>query len=225
MTPQRSRSLYLGLVIAMLHASRYLPRAARRAEAIALGRAAYLLSRSKRETTARRLDAAFGAELSRAAKDAIAKASFNQFWRETFWMLPSPSEQRALETAPLRGEEHLRAALARGKGVVLLETNALGSRMLSRIALHARGYPIHQVHGHQHLGGFEVDPHDYAIRRWRGFFDACEGKFVADIIYLPDSDTLAFTRSLIKKLGQNAIVSLAGDGGQSQRLLGLPSLG
>jgi lauroyl/myristoyl acyltransferase len=225
MTWLHRRNLYFESVMAILALSRRFPAAGRHAEVRTLAAAAYLLSRRRRIATMRGLDATFGAELSRAAKTAIARAAFYQFWRDTFWMLPSQDEQRALAAAPLRGEGHLRAALARGKGVILLETNSLGSRMLPRIALHARGYAIHQVHGKRHLGGFEIDPRDHrTIPRSRGFFDACEGKFLAEIIYLPDSESLAFTRTLMERLRRNAVLALAGDGRQSQRLLALPFL-
>ena len=220
-----SRTWYVETVMAILTISRRFPERARRAQVSALAAAAYRLSRRKRIATMRGLEGAFGAELTRTAKAAIAKACFYQFWRDAFWMLPSVSEQRALEAAPLRGEEHLQAALARGKGVILLETTLFGSRMLPRIALHARGYAIHQVHGSGHLGGFEDDPLDErAIRRARGFFDACEGKFVTEIIYLPASDSLAFTRTLRARLERNGIVALAGNG-WSRRLLAIPFLG
>jgi len=129
---------------------------------------------------------------------------------------------------PLRGEAHLREALSRGKGVILLESNNFGSRIMARRIVSAHGYPLHQVHMVIHLGsGFVVRPAD---RNWASamlgrYFDKCEKEFLEEIIYLPPTDSMAFTRTMLDRLQRNAIICLAGDGRYGQRLVEVPFLG
>jgi lauroyl/myristoyl acyltransferase len=57
------------------------------------------------------------------------------------------------------------------------------------------------------------------------FFDNCERQFVTDIIYMPGSGSLAFTRVFLDRLKQNAILCSTGDGKFGQRLIPLQFLG
>ena len=223
----RPNDFYFLMVIAFLRVSRHLPLSFRDALARAIGRAAYRLSRRKRRRILRALDEAFG-ELTPSRKRAIARSSFYQFWRETLWNAPSAAELAVVAQISLRGEERLRKALDRGKGVILLETNSLGSRVLARRVLHAHGYTLHQVHANTHLGsGFIVDPRkwNWATLRLRNFFETCARDFLSEIIYLPRSDSLAFTRVLLDRLKRNSILCIAGDGRRTQRLIDVPFLG
>ncbi len=223
-----ANDFYFPLVIALLKVTRRFPPWLRRATIRAVSTTAYLASRRKRRTTFRALDAGYGGELNAAQKRNIAMGAFYQFWRETFWLAPSPAELKQIATIPLRGEEHLRLALSGGKGVILLESNSFGSRIVARRVLHAHGYAVIQVHAKRHLGsGFRLDDRqwDWATRRFRNFFERCEMESLAEIIYLPASDSLAFIRVLLDRLKKNFAICIAGDGGQSQRLIRLPFLG
>jgi len=57
------------------------------------------------------------------------------------------------------------------------------------------------------------------------YFEKRAKQFVAEIIYLPHSDSLAFARILLSRLQQNAIVCIAGDGKNGRKLLPLKFLG
>ena len=143
-------------------------------------------------------------------------------------MAPSTAEHTQIGQMSLCGEEHLRSALSRGKGVILWETNSFGSRVLARRVLYAHGNALHQVHARTHLGsGFVVDARqwNWAARWLSRFFEACEMEFLAEIIYLPSSDSLAFTRVLLDRLKRNSTICSAGDGNQGQLLIGVPFLG
>ncbi len=228
MSRERAKDLYFLLVIALLRVSRHLPLRVRDAIASAIGIAAYWISPRKRRLTWHALDGAFGDELTTARKRNIAKSTFYQFWRETLWNAPSAAELALVGRMSLRGEEHLRAALSRGKGVILLETNSLGSRALPRRVLHYHGYALLQVHTRTHVGsGFLVATRQWswAARRLRRFFETCEKEFLAEIILLPRSDSLAFTRVLLDRLKKNSVICIAGDGRRSQRLIDVPFFG
>jgi lauroyl/myristoyl acyltransferase len=219
---------YFPLLIVLLRSCRGLPDRLREIIIRTIAKSAYLLSWRKRRLTVRALDAAFGSQLGAAQKRAITEGAFYQFWRETFWMVPSATELERVKTIPLRGEEHLHAALGRGAGVIFLESNSFGSRALARRVLHANGYALHQVHAEQHIGsGFSIqwEQWNWAAARFRRFFEPYELKFVTEMIYLPNSDSLAFTRLLLVNLKRNAMICMAGDGRHSQRMIDLPFLG
>jgi lauroyl/myristoyl acyltransferase len=221
------RDFYFSSVIALLTISRRFPIWIRRLMVRAAAFGAYWISGRKRRLTWCAIDAAFGEELSTVQKRNIAQGAFYQFWGETFWMAPSPAELEQVVRVPLRGEEHLRAALSRGRGAILMETNSFGGRFLARRVLHARGYALHQVHGEKHLGsGFDPGPRwNWAARWFRRFCEACEMECLAEMIYLPKSDSLAFTRVLLDRLKRNCAICISGDGKYSHRLIGLPFLG
>ena len=218
---------YFPLVIVLLKSSRRFPIWLRRLIVRAIALTAYGVSASKRRLVWRGINAGFEG-LSAGQKRAMAKRVFYQFWRDTFSMAPSNGERRQIKEIAVRGEEHLRSALSRGAGVILMETNSFGDRVLARWVLHARGYALHQIHAATHLGsGFTVAPGapSWAARRLRRFLEACEMESVAEIIYLGESDSLAFIRVLLDRLKRNSIVCIAGDGKQSQRLIEVPFLG
>jgi lauroyl/myristoyl acyltransferase len=222
------KDLYFPAVIALLRVSRQFPIPLRRAMVWAIALAASRVSFHKRRLALEGLDRAFGGQLASAQKDKLATGVFYHFWRESFWLTPSNAEMKMIAKIPLRGEAHLRSALSLGKGVILLENNQFGSRNLARRVLHARGYAIHQVHAFDHAGsGFDVgsDRSGWASVRLREFCAACEMEFLAEIIRLPTSGSLAFTRELVDRLKRNCIVCIAGGGQLSQRLITLPFFG
>jgi lauroyl/myristoyl acyltransferase len=55
--------------------------------------------------------------------------------------------------------------------------------------------------------------------------ERCEKPFLAEIIYLPRSDSLVFTRILLDRLKQNAILCIPGDGRSGKKLLSARFLG
>ena len=55
--------------------------------------------------------------------------------------------------------------------------------------------------------------------------ERCEKPFLAEIIYLPSSDSLVFTRILLDRLKQNAILCIPGDGRSGKKLLPMRFLG
>ena len=181
--------------------------------------AAYLFSRAKRKRIEQNLREALG-DLNDERRRRIVRGSLRGLWDDLF----SAPERRA----EILGLDRLEAALARGKGVILWESNGLGRRAASKQILESRGLLVHQVHGANNLGGF-LEPHYAAtwLRRaiLKPFFDSCERPFVAEIIDLPGSNSLAFTRRLRALLQENAILCISGDGRSGQKLVLLPFLG
>ena len=126
------------------------------------------------------------------------------------------------------GLEHLHHALRNGNGVILWESKGLSNRILSKRILWRKGFLIHQVHGVNHLGGFLVENSSATWVRRRfisRFFQRCERGFVTEIITLPRSNSLAFTRILLNHLNQNAILCISGDGKTGQKMIPQKFLG
>jgi lauroyl/myristoyl acyltransferase len=193
-----------------------------------LGWLAYRFSTNKRLKSQKGLEEAFGSELDERDRERIVRSSFRSFWNDSFTVLPFKQELARLEEAVVYGEESLRLALDRGKGVILLESNSFGDRLVAKQILSKKGFSIHQVHAENHLNGLRND----SVRgSWlRGSvlkttFEHWEKEFVTEMIYLPEGDSLLFTRTILRRLSGNSIVCSAGDGRMGQKLVSVPFLG
>lgn len=190
--------------------------------------AAYHFSRDKRRLIEKNLSKAFDEKLSKNQRQEIIKGAFLEFWREIFSQLPSSQERAALKKVDIRGLEHLQRALGNGKGAILWESNSFGRRALSKQILHEKRFSIHQVYGEDHLKGFLNEGRsgtwvqEHIIKNE---IEKFEKPFLAEIIYLPSSDSLVFTRILLDRLKQNAILCIPGDGKSGEKLLPLRFLG
>jgi phosphatidylinositol dimannoside acyltransferase len=196
--------------------------------ATSLGFLAYRISKSKRRRSEERLARAVGDRLGAEERQGIVKAAFREFWRESFSLVLSKREKMALGAVEVRGLDHLRTALEKGKGVILWESSHFGKRMLAKYVLCERGFALHQLHIETHIGGFPTDRDGGSVLRRHlktHFFEKHERACVAEIIHLPWSDSLAFTRLLLRRLGKNAILCSSSDGTWGQKLLSIPFLG
>ena len=192
--------------------------------------AAYHVSKKKRHSMEKNLSEAFDGKLAEHQRREIVKGVFYEFWRETFSRWPTSQERAVFKSVEIQGVEHLHKALKNGRGVILWESNAFGRRTLSKQILHENGFLIHQVYGEVHLRGFlTTDPdrsnswvRDHMIKTE---MERSEKPFLAEIIYLPSSDSLVFTRILLDRLKQNAILCIPGDGRSGEKLLPMRFLG
>jgi lauroyl/myristoyl acyltransferase len=192
--------------------------------------AAYHVSKKKRHSMEKNLSEAFDGKLAEHQRREIVKGVFYEFWRETFSRWPTSQERAVFKSVEIQGVEHLHKALKNGRGVILWESNAFGRRTLSKQILHENGFLIHQVYAEVHLKGFlTTDPdrsnswvRDHMIKTE---MERCEKPFLAEIIYLPSSDSLVFTRILLDRLKQNAILCIPGDGRSGEKLLPMRFLG
>ena len=182
----------------------------------AAGFAAWRLSRHRRRSRERGL--AQTVNLTEAEVQQVVKECFYEFWRGVFSLSPA---RRAVE---LRGLEHVRKALERGKGIILWESNSFGKRLLAKHILHDNGVSVSQVHGQDHLEGFRNSKSWIATRVIRPFFENRERPLVKEIIYLANSE-FPFSRTFLERLKQNAIICIAGDGKQGHKLIPAPFLG
>jgi lauroyl/myristoyl acyltransferase len=177
----------------------------------------HAVSRARRRAIDAQLRATFGARYSDAERERIVKQTSLKFWDDALLLcrLPLRDELRA---ARLEGSEHIRVALDRGRGAILLENAFFGYRNASKRILHAQGWTAHQTHDREHIGGFgSWSETSFASRVLRPFFEARERQFCASIIHLSDTDSFAFTRQLADRLGANELVFIAADGRVGQK--------
>lgn len=196
--------------------------------AVAVASAAYHLSRKKRRLTEKNLSQMFDKKLGEEQKQRITKGSFYELWREIFSLPLSGAERAVFKNVELRGVEYLYGALKEGKGVILWESGFFGRRNLAKQILCENGFVIYQVHGEDHLGGFINNGSSATwVRRHiiNPFFETYEKQFVEEIVYLPNSDSLTFTRRLLNLLKQNAIICITADAQFGQKLIPQKFLG
>lgn len=194
-------------------------------EAIAF--AANRFSKNKRRQMESNLCRAFADRFNHEQRQKVIEGAFYEFWRNMFSLLPSRAEKGALGAIEVKGLDHLHAALKKGKGVILWESNGFGSRVVAKQVLRTRGYFIHQVHGQNNLGGFLVNDSTASwVRRWiKRTFNRWESEFISEIIDLPETNSFAFTRILARILSDNAILCISADGKTGHNFVRLHFLG
>ncbi len=136
-----ARTLQLGLCT--------LPMAAARELGADLGSLAYSLG-IRREVSLGHLRRIFGDERSEAELDRIARESYRNFGRMTFEYGRFPRLTKALidRTVTVTGEEHLRSALERGRGALLVAGHFGNWEMAATLA--KMGHPLTFLVGEQH---------------------------------------------------------------------------
>lgn len=190
---------------------------------------AYRVLKDKRQLSEQHLSEVFDRKFSKEDMKRIIERSFYEFWYDTFSHSPSSLQKTELAQADVRGVERLQMALKSGKGVILWESSTFGKRILAKQILHGNGFAVHQVHAENHLlGGFTAGgghPTWMRNHKIKPFFEKCEKQFVSEIIYLPNSESLAFTRTLLARLKQNGILCMAGGGRFGHKLIPIKFLG
>lgn len=189
---------------------------------------AHRLSTTKRRLSEKNVREVLGGNLSKERIRTIVESSFYEFWLETFFMPPSSIPIVPLTQLDIRGVEHLRRAIDNGKGAILWESSHFGRRVLAKRILCQKGFAVHQIHGENHMGGF---PNDGSFASWtrehfiRRFFENCESAFVREIIYITSSQSLAFSKILLKLLKQNGIICISADAGRGHKFIPVRFLG
>jgi lauroyl/myristoyl acyltransferase len=184
----------------------------------------FRFSTRKRVKSEARLRRALAGSLAEGDIPVILKESFYEFWREPFSWRLCRDERAGLGDMEVSGLDRLRSALAAGTGAILWESSAFGRRALSKHILHAHGVFVCQLHAEHHLGGLLTGTW-LRDRIVRPFFDRCERASVAEVLYVPSANSLAFGRGLLRRLRSNAVICVAGDGRDGQRLLPISFLG
>lgn len=194
----------------------------------ALGCLACRFSFKKRRAALQGLERVFASNRDKREKRRILCSSFRSFWQDTFAVLPFAQDLVKLDRIGIVGEELLRSALEKGRGAILLESNAFGQRLTAKQLLGRRGFRIFQIHAENHLNGLR---NEGVAGSWlrrkvlKTTFERWEKEFVFEIVDLPQGDSMLFTRTLQRRLAANSIVCSAGDGSLGQKFIKVPFLG
>ncbi|MCW5981472.1 MAG: hypothetical protein KIT09_25530 [Bryobacteraceae bacterium] len=183
-----------------------------------------LLRVGRRRTVERSMALAFP-EKSRAEIEQMARELFRRRWcdREIFWLRlmsrPRLADVVDREAGSLKGLEHLRGALSRGRGAIVWES-PLGFRLLGTRALAREGFPIVQVHGPDH-GGAQSRLGQAVFRR---IHRAAESRIVPEVVIIQE-DSTAYVELLMNRLRNNSVVCMAGFGTTGTQFIPLDFLG
>jgi len=197
---------FLGFVAATL-SLRLLPRSVRlkwtQVVAKSLGQAWHLVDRSDAALTRRNMLKVLGDSLPAETIEAAVPALYEHFALDKLLadMVPGLNRADADQILTVEGEEHLQAALAQGRGAIILGAHFAFFSYLPMLAIKLRGYPLVPVAGEE----MPTDPSwvykhvVYPVRAAaRPLFD----------IINPDGTP---QRELIEALRQNKVLLIFGD--------------
>jgi KDO2-lipid IV(A) lauroyltransferase len=156
-----------------------------------LGRMVYCFDKKHREIALKNLHIAFGEEMPASEKKRLAQCSFEHFGKALFDTLKfsSLTEEKKEALLSIDGEEHVRNALDKGKGALIL-TAHYGNWELGII-------PISK------LGEFHVIARALDIDRFENELLAIRKGFGANVIYKQQA-----TRHTLRALKENRIVAI-----------------
>jgi KDO2-lipid IV(A) lauroyltransferase len=156
-----------------------------------IGHAVYSFDKKHREIALKNLNIAFGQKKTKAEKKRIAQSSFEHFGKALFDIIKfsSFSEEKKATLLSMDGEEHVRNALERGKGALVLTAHygnwELGINTLST------------------LGEFFVIARALDITRLENELLAIREGFGAKVIYKQQA-----TRPTLRALKENKLVAI-----------------
>lgn len=186
-------------------------------------RSVYIVRQSKRTRARARIARELG-QVSAGDLERLVYEMLIWTWRDTF-MLCRVDARGEIETAETVGLEHIRAALAQGKGAILLESSFFGQRHAAKRILAAQGWLADQTHAARHVGGLASS----TLTRFqagviRPFFERREKQFVAKVVTI-ERESLAFTRRMAEQLAQNRLLYIAGEGSFGKKFVDCKFLG
>lgn len=121
----------------------------------------------------------------------------------------------------LRGQSHLDAALAAGRGVVLWVAHFCFNALAAKKALHGAGYPVWHVSRAEH--GFSKST--FGIAAFNGFRVRSEQKYLAGRIVYRRDQPAAVTFAALRLLRSNAVLSITAGDWEGGRLAAIDVLG
>ena len=176
----KNDSIYL-VALFFVKVLRLLPRSAALSVMRRLAVWVFYLARKEREKTVRHLTWAFGQEKRPEEIRALARSVFRHFGAAVADAIRVPllSPDQLAQLVRVQGEEHLSAAMAAGRGVIIL-TGHFGNWELLASWISRRGYPLKVV------GRSAYDPRlDRMIvagREQAGYTNIARGKATREIV-------------------------------------------
>jgi len=147
-------------------------------------------------------------EVDRTARDMVRQHA--RAWVDFFWYGQRPVEEALAQFATIEGLEHMDAAMAEGRGVILLTAHA-GNYELGGLLLRARNLKVHAV--------YKPDRFE-AVERLRERLRAQGG-----VVGLPVDGVGFSTLPLVKLLREGRLVGMQGDRDFSLNGVAMPFFG
>jgi lauroyl/myristoyl acyltransferase len=188
------------------------------------GRLDYLFHPSERRLTRQRISDAMGEQLTDSDVAQLTRMLFYEgdvgreivllkrfVWRD-------PGLMRSLQRVHIDGLEHLEAALARGKGVILWEM-PFGKRLWAKAVLAHRGFRLVQLHGRTH-GASDSWVGQNVIRKIHRRLAA---GLYAEVLEMTRESI--YLRHVLERLERNAIICMQGYGTAGSKFVSVNFLG
>jgi lauroyl/myristoyl acyltransferase len=178
------------------------------------GRMLYRIDGAKRGQTAEQLTRLYGHRFNAEQISTITRKSFENYYeRQAATFFFGSMDKRTVDRImSVQGLENLDAALAKGKGVIMLLSH-FGFFLLPLPFLGHRGYKVNQITGRQ------IHANLLAERFWTW------RKNEADRLPVGYLQVDSFLRPVFKALADNEIVAIAFDGRDSQNWVVVDLLG
>ena len=121
-----------------------------------------------------------------------------------FQTMGSYGPSRWCPTIDISGEDHLKAALADGKGAILWDSHFFFASLITKIGLHSAGYALHHLSRREH--GFSSTV--FGMRVLNPIRTSLERRYLADRVVFPFDDPGSALKVLAERLKRNAVVSI-----------------
>jgi lauroyl/myristoyl acyltransferase len=158
--------------------------------------------------------------------ESMVKQSFYDFWHDVFAAQSHSRRQTSGHThAQVRGMDHLKDALRKGRGVILWEGSFFGRRVLAKRILQQNGFPVCQVHSQYHIGGFHHSKTWISKHMIQPFFNNRERLYVRELISLSQPQSLVLARYFLERLRRNDIICISADGIVGVKFIPVPFFG
>ncbi len=180
----------------------------------------YMVDNSKVKIMREELCKLLGKRISHKQAGKIIRQGICNGRKDLFetWMFPALTKEKTRQSAYFSGKEYLDAALAGGKGVILILTH-FGFRKFILPVLGYEGYVISQIAAKP--TSWKLEGKDHAAHNKIMDIELdCEKSLKANFIYLEDS-----LRPVFRALSKNEIVAIAVDGPIGNKRIGVKFLG
>ncbi len=137
-------------------------------------------------------------------------AAYCQMFRENQWMRWRAMHGAAVAVSTtVVGLPHLKAAHARGRGVILWGMSFCET-LVVKMGLHRAGVALVHLSTANH--GAAWPPTRLGLRAVAPLYTAAETPYLAERVVIPADQSLGYMRVLMDRLAANRCVSIAGDG-------------
>lgn len=133
-----------------------------------------------------------------------------------FQLIASHLPYRWRPNVKLFGEDHIKAALLKGKGVILWDSHFSFSSIITKMGLHAAGYNLHHLSRKEH--GFSST--SFGIKYLNPIRTSVESRYLAERIVINSDNPGSALKVLAERLKDNAVVSITVRGNSRRPVMG-----